>query len=88
MSFIHRRKLLEQGDVVVVNCSHQCNVLLTTDENFARYRLRQPFSYRGGHFKQFPVRITVPHTDEWNITIDLAGARANIKYSIDVNPIR
>src|SRR4051812_6636348 len=83
MDFIHAREYLEKGDVVVINSSHQCNVLLTTDSDFANYRSGRRFHYHGGYYKMFPVRIVVPHTDNWNITLDLAGGSANIRYSID-----
>ena len=40
------------------------------------------FRYHGGHYKMFPVRIVVPSSDYWNVTIDLGGGRANIQYDI------
>ncbi|CAJ8563464.1 DUF1883 domain-containing protein [Burkholderia pseudomallei] len=83
MNFIHSRELLNEGDVVVVNCDYQCNVMLTTDSNFQRYRSGQRFEYFGGHYKRFPVRLRVPSTGHWNVTIDLGGGSANIRYSIN-----
>jgi len=84
MSFIHSREYLEAGDVVVVECSHQCNVMLTTDSNFSNYKHSGHFQYHGGNFKRFPARIEAPRTGYWNITIDLGSGRANIKYSINI----
>ncbi len=84
MGFIHAREHLNQGDVVVINCSHQCNVLLTTDSDFSRYRRGEQFRYHGGHYKMFPVRIPAPSAGPWNISIDLGGGAANIRYSINV----
>jgi hypothetical protein len=84
MSFLHQREYLDEGDVVVVDCSHQCNVMLTTDNDFQNYRSGRAFHYRGGFFKRLPARIAVPHTGYWNITLDLGGGSANIKYSINV----
>jgi hypothetical protein len=83
MGFIHSREYLEAGDVVVVNCSHRCNVMLTDDTNFSYYRSRRSFHYHGGHFTHFPARIRVPNSGEWNVTIDLGGGSANIQYSIN-----
>jgi hypothetical protein len=82
MDFIHAREYLQQGDIVVVNSSHQCNVVLTTDSEFANYRSGRSFHHYGGHYKMFPARIAVPHSDNWNITLDLGGGSANIRYSI------
>lgn len=83
-NFIHSREYLSQGDIVVVNCSHQCNVMLTDDSNFSNYRSGHGFNYHGGFYKQLPAQIVVPHTGYWNITIDLGGGSANIKYSINI----
>ena len=82
MNFIHGREHLETGDVVVVISSHECNVLVTTDNEFEKYKSGQPFSYYGGHYKMFPTRIAVPHTGYWNVTLVLGGGAANISYSI------
>ena len=84
MDFIHSREHLNKGDVVVVNCSHQCNIMLTNDLNFRKYKSGQAFKYSGGHFKMLPAKIVAPETDHWNITIDLAGGSATIKHSIEI----
>jgi hypothetical protein len=81
--FIHSREYLERGDVVIVQCDHQCNVLVMDDSNFSSYRQRRSYRYDGGGFyKMLPARISVPHSDNWNVVIDLGGGRANIKYGI------
>ncbi len=84
MQFIHSRHYMKRGDVVVVRCSHQCNVKLTDDNNFHRYELGRSHNYYGGHFREFPARVAVPDEGHWNITIDLGGAAAKIKHSIEV----
>ena len=84
MDFIHARKYLDRGDIVVVQCDYQANVLLTDDSNFHFYKSGQNFRHFGGHFTHYPARIKVPSTGYWNVTIDLGGGAANIKYSIDV----
>lgn len=80
--FIHQREHLSEGDVVVVDCSHQSNIMIMDDMNFNHYRRGQKFRHWGGHYARFPARITVPHTDDWNVVIDLGGGRANIRYNI------
>jgi hypothetical protein len=83
MDFLHKREYLNAGDIVVVDCSHQCNVTLTTDANFRKYQNGQAFEYYGGAYKRFPVRIEVPRTGNWNISLDLGhGRSARIKHSI------
>jgi hypothetical protein len=84
MQFIHSREYLNEGAVVIVDCSYQCNVMLTDDNNFQHYRRGGQFEYYGGFFQRLPARIAVPRTGYWNITLDVGGGRANLKYSINV----
>jgi hypothetical protein len=80
--FVAARELLAKGDVVIVQCTHQCNVLVMDDQNFQAYRQRKKCTYFGGHFKAFPARIAVPAGGHWNTIIDLGGRTAEISHSI------
>ncbi len=82
MNFIHAREYLQQGDAVIVNCDYACNICVMTDSEFQNYRTGRQFRHFGGFYKLFPARISVPHSDHWNVTLDLGGGAANIKYSI------
>jgi len=82
MNFIHSREYLEAGDVVIVNSDHQCNVCVMDDSNFSSYRSGRSFRHYGGFFQRFPVRIEVPSSGYWNVTLDLGGRSANIRYNI------
>ncbi len=84
MDFIHSREYLNEGDIVQLECDTQCNFMLTDDSNFSNYKRGSNFSYYGGKFEYFPARIAVPHTGYWNITIDLGGGSANIRYNLSV----
>jgi Domain of unknown function (DUF1883) len=84
MSFLHSREYLDQGDVVVVNCSHQCNIMLMDDGNFQSYKSGRRFTHYGGFYKMLPARIAAPSTGNWNIVLDLGGGRANISHSIQI----
>jgi hypothetical protein len=81
--FIHAREYLHAGDVVIVQCSHQCNVRLMDDPNFNSYRNGAHHNCYGGFYRRLPARIAVPNDDYWNVTIDLGGGRANIRYNIE-----
>lgn len=81
--FIAARELLAKGDVVLVQCSHQCNVLVMDDQNFQAYRQRKKCTYFGGHFKAFPAKVAVPHDGHWNTVIDLGGRQAAISHTIN-----
>jgi hypothetical protein len=82
MSFVHAEEHLGGGDVVVVDCDHQCNVLVMDDTNFSSYRQGQRFRYHGGFYKHLPARIAIPHSGHWHTVIDLGDRRANIRYNI------
>jgi hypothetical protein len=84
MNFIHTRERLEEGQSVRVDCDTQCNVMLTDDTNFSIFRRGGGCTYYGGHFTMFPAVITPPYAGYWNVTIDLGGAQANIRYSINI----
>lgn len=81
--FIHAREYLNAGDVVVVQCSHQCNVRVMSDSDFSSYRNGESHHYHGGFFRMLPARIGVPTSGYWNVTIDIGGGRANIRYNIN-----
>jgi len=82
MSHIHAREYLAGGSAVQVNCDHQCNVLVMDDHNYRRYRQGDSFHFHGGFYRRLPAVIRVPATGDWNVVLDLAGRRANIRYSI------
>ena len=82
MNFIHSREYLAAGDVVIVNCDHQCNVRVMDDSNLGSYRSGGRHTYYGGHYAQLPARIAVPSTGYWNVALDLGGGQANIRYNI------
>lgn len=84
MQFVHSREYLSEGDVVVVECTHQCNVRLTDDSNFSKFKSGAAHRHYGGFYKMLPARIVVPYTGDWNITIDLGGGSARYRYSINI----
>ncbi|WP_145181809.1 DUF1883 domain-containing protein [Pseudomonas sp. URMO17WK12:I11] len=85
MHFLHKREHLNEGDVVEVDCSHQCNVRLTTDTQFSNFKNGRQHQYYGGFYKQLPARVAAPHSGYWNITIDLGGGSAQIRHSITIH---
>ena len=81
--FIRSREYLKEGDIIVVDCDHECNVRVMDDSDFSSFRSSGRHSYYGGFYQRLPARIAVPHDGYWNTTIDLGGGRANIRYNID-----
>lgn len=80
--FMHAREYLEAGSVVVVSCSHQCNVRVMEDSDYASFKRGGRHNYYGGFFTRLPARIPVPHGGYWNTTIDLGGGSANIRCNV------
>jgi len=83
MNFIHAREFLHTGDIVIVQCSHQCNVRVMDDSNFDRYRHGGQHDCYGGFYKMLPARIPVPSNGYWNVTIDLGGSPDSFRYGIN-----
>jgi len=84
MQFLHKREYLNQGDVVVVDCSHRCNIRLMADSDFQSYRRGGSHHYYGGYYERLPASITVPTDGYWNITLDLGGGSASIRHNIRI----
>lgn len=82
MQFMHKREYLSEGDVVVVDCSHRCNVRVMSDGDFQNFRRGGAHHYLGGHYDKLPARIMVPESGYWNVTLDLGGGSATIRHSI------
>lgn len=82
MQFLHKREYLKQGDVVLVDCSHRCNVRVMGDLDFHHFRRGGSHHYHGGHFDRFPARIVVPDDGYWNVILDLGGGNATIRHNI------
>lgn len=75
----------ESGNVVEVELQGtEANVCLMDTSNFNNYRSGRRYSYYGGHAKQSPVRIAVPHSGHWHVTVDLGGYSGSVRSSVRV----
>ena len=59
---MHAREYYDAGDIVVVNCDHQCNAMVMDDSNFQGYRSGRQFHYYGGHYTMLPAQIVIPNS--------------------------
>lgn len=85
MSYLEKRMFLDAGDVVAVQCSHQVNVIVMDDLNYAKFRRGDSYRYLGGFFTHFPAHVQVSETKNWNVVISLPpGRRATIRASVSV----
>ncbi len=71
---------LSAGTVVVIGLrGTEANVQLLDGSNFASYQAGRSFRYTGGHYRQSPVRLQVPHTGHWHVAVDLGGMAGNVE---------
>jgi hypothetical protein len=78
---------LERGAVVVVNLKgNAANVRLMDSTNYQNYKNRRRHRYAGGLARTSPVRLAVPSTGHWHVTLDLSGLRGTVRSSVSIEP--
>ena len=76
-----------RGEVVVVTLSgNAANVRLMDSSNFQSYRSGRRHQYIGGLARRSPVRLQIPRSGQWHVTIDLQGLRGRVQSAIRVEP--
>jgi hypothetical protein len=76
-----------QGDVVEVTLQGSAaNVRLMDSSNYNSFKSGREHRYHGGLAKRSPVRIPVPHSGSWYVTVDMQGLRGSVRSSIRVIP--
>lgn len=88
MNFTHYNLgYLEKGSVVVVTLQGSAaNVRLMDATNFNSYRTGRRHNYHGGLARSSPVRISVPQSGTWHVTVDMQGLRGSVRSAINVLP--
>jgi hypothetical protein len=77
----------KRGDVVEVMLSGSAaNVRLLDSMNFSRYRKGQRHNYRGGLVRRTPVRLGIPSSGHWHLTVDMQGLRGTTHADVRVIP--
>ncbi len=77
----------ERGATAVITLSTGANVRLMSNSEFANYRQGRRHRYYGGLATRSPLRLTIPSTGHWVVTVDLQGLRAtSVRSSIHVEP--
>ena len=62
------------------------NVRLMDSSNFNAYKNGRRHRYRGGLSRRSPVRLPIPHSGHWHVTVDMQGLRGKTNASIQVLP--
>lgn len=77
----------EKGQIVEITLSGSAaNVRLMDNSNFQNYRNGRQHRYFGGLAKQSPVRLSIPSTGNWHVTVDMQGLRGTVRSSIRMMP--
>ncbi len=64
------------------------NVRLLDSSNFQSFRSARRNRYIGGHATRSPVRLQVPHSGHWYVTVDLGGHSGSVRSGVRVLPGR
>lgn len=88
MKFIHHDLgQRSRGEIVEVQLSGSAaNVRLMDSPNFSSYRAGRRHRYYGGLATRSPVRLVIPHSGHWHVTVDLAGVRGSVRSSARILP--
>lgn len=77
----------QSGDIVEISLSGSAaNVRLMDNSNFQNFRSGRQHRYQGGLAKQSPIRLQVPSSGHWHVTVDMQGLRGTVKSSIRMIP--
>jgi hypothetical protein len=78
---------LSGGETVVVTLSgNAANVRLMDSSNYQSYRSGRRHTYYGGLAERSPVRLIVPRSGRWYVTIDMQGLRGTVRFGVRVEP--
>lgn len=78
---------LKRGQVVEVTLKgNAANVRLMDSSNFQSYKNGRRHRYYGGLAKSSPVRLQVPNSGKWYVTIDMQGLGGSVRTSIRILP--
>lgn len=75
------------GEIVEITLSGSAaNVRLMDSSNLSSYKNGRQHRYFGGLAKQSPVRLQIPHSGTWYVTVDMQGLRGTVRSSARILP--
>jgi hypothetical protein len=76
---------LDRGSVVIVTLAGSAaNVRLMDSTNLSSYKAGRRHQYIGGLAKSSPVRLQVPRSGTWHVTVDMQGLRGTVRSGVQV----
>jgi hypothetical protein len=77
----------QRGEIVEISLSGSAaNVRLMDSSNFSNYRNGRQHRYYGGLAKQSPIRLSIPNSGNWHVTVDMQGLVGTARSSIRMLP--
>ena len=75
------------GTVIEVTLAgNAANVRLLDNSNFSRFKSGQSHRHIGGQAKRSPVRLEIPRSGHWYVTLDFGGFSGNTQWGVRVLP--
>ena len=75
------------GEIVEVTLSgNAANVRLMDSSNFSSYKNGRQHRCYGGLAKGSPVRLQIPHSGHWYVTVDMQGLGGSVRSSARILP--
>lgn len=77
----------QRGEIVeIILSGSAANVRLMDSSNFSNYRNGRQHRYYGGLAKQSPIRLAIPNSGNWHVTVDMQGLVGTVRSSIRMFP--
>lgn len=75
------------GTVVEVSVSgNAANVRLLDSSNFSNFKAGRRHRAIGGHVTRSPVRLQIPNSGHWYVTLDFGGSVGNSRWGVQILP--
>ncbi len=84
MTFLHYVVNAGPDRIIQVKINRNANVRLMDELNYAKYRLKKPYSFTGGLYNSPGVDMRPPAQGSWHIVIDLEGLQGEVRATVDV----
>jgi hypothetical protein len=77
----------QRGETVEITLQGSAaNVRLMDSSNFQNYRNGRRHTYYGGLAKRSPIRLQIPNSGHWHVTVDMQGLRGTVRSGIRMLP--
>ena len=75
MNYLHFNVGQQSAGAIVqtVLRGSESDVFLLDSSNFSKFKRGDSFKYTGGHYKQSPVNLRIPHTGHWTAVVVPSG---------------